>query len=84
MLNKMSNNTNQSNSKPSSYINVAADVNFLQRIICCNHDIGNNVADTPRGHREAPKSEAPKSETPKSKSRRFNFAEEVEIRPEDA
>ena len=34
--------------KPSSYINVAADVNFLQRIICCNHDIGTTPADTPR------------------------------------
>ena len=34
--------------KPSSYINVAADVNFLQRIICCNHDIGTIPADTPR------------------------------------
>ena len=36
--------------KPSSYINITADVNFLQRIICCNHDIGNapTPADTPR------------------------------------
>ena len=33
--------------KPSSYINVVADLNFLQRIVCCNHNIGNTPADTP-------------------------------------
>lgn len=49
--------------KPQSYINVAADINFLQRIICCNHDIGNNPADTPKSSQ--------------STARRFDFAEEV-------
>ena len=54
-----SNTTNQS--KPSSYINIAADVNFLQRIICCNHDISNTPADTPKGISTG----TPKATTPK-------------------
>lgn len=36
-----------SSNKPSSYINVAADINFLQKITCCNHNIANGPADTP-------------------------------------
>ena len=55
--------------KPQSYINVAADVNFLQRIICCNHNIANNAADTPH-HEQSPRSEA----------KRFTFAEETPIK----
>lgn len=42
----------QSQSKPAGYINVNAEVNALQRIMCCNYNIGNNAADTPRGNKK--------------------------------
>lgn len=34
--------------KPAGYININAEVNAFQRFICCNHNIGNSPADTPR------------------------------------
>lgn len=48
--------------KPQSYINIAADVNFLQRIICCNSNINNSPADTPKADDTV---------------RKFNFADEI-------
>lgn len=43
--------------KPSSYINIAADITLLQRIICCNHDIQVTPADTPRNGSKTPSAE---------------------------
>ena len=43
----MSNNQQQQ-TKGQGYINVSADLNFLQKIVCCNHNIANGPADTPR------------------------------------
>ena len=58
--------SNQQQPKPSSYINVAADLNFLQRIICCNHDIANGPADTP-------------PVSPKGIAQKFNIAIELPV-----
>ena len=64
------NNQQTKPDKPAGYINVAADVNFLQRVVCCNHNIANNTADKPTPTAQT---------TPLSETRRFNFAEETPI-----
>lgn len=40
--------------KKPSYINIAADLTLLQRIVCCNHDITVSPADTPRSRPKTP------------------------------
>ena len=42
--------------KPAAYINVAANVNFLQRLTCCNNSdmLKSNAADTPRNGSVSP------------------------------
>ena len=34
--------------KPASYLNIVADLTFLQNIVCCNNDMNKSTADTPR------------------------------------
>ena len=34
--------------KPSGYININAEINAFQRFICCNHNMANTPADTPK------------------------------------
>lgn len=34
--------------KPNSYLNIVADLTFLQNIVCCNNDMNKSSADTPR------------------------------------
>ena len=38
----------QAQGKPAGYINIVADLTFLQSIMCCNSDLNKNAADTPR------------------------------------
>lgn len=67
--------------KPSSYINIAADVNFLQRIICCNHDNGNTPADTPT--EKVPSKKRTPISPSHGQARQFNFAEDIPVEIEE-
>lgn len=52
--------------QPPSYLNVSADLTFLQRIMCCNYFINDQRADEP-----------PQAETPTSQAIKFTFAEDT-------